>query len=722
MWVTFGLTLVITASWISKMVIEKQIKIFKTPLDIPLLLFLLSQVLSTVFSIDPHTSLWGYYSRFNGGLYSLLSYSLLYFAFVNNIQRKDVMKYLYVGLGGAVFVALWGLPSHFGYDPTCLLFRGTLDVSCWTFAFQPMVRIFSTLGQPDWLAAYLVFMLLITTGLSLAFWKLGKKIPAWIFFAITILLYVDLLFTKARSGLVGFGIAFGIFALLYIAFAWKSFAKQQLSKATSHHGFFLGLLGAIALFTFLVGTPFSQLDKLSLQGIGTLVKQEKTVQKALQSKNPPAATSVQGIPIQEFGGTDSGKIRLFVWEGAIQVFLHNVLLGTGVETFGYSYYQYRPAGHNLTSEWDYLYNKAHNEYLNYLATTGILGFGTYMLLIGTSLWLMGYGLWKTRNISEEEYKRTNPYFPFYTLRFTLLALLSAYISILVTNFFGFSVVIMNIYLFLTPAFALLLIGSINNEKVYALGSYNKSERVTEVAWIGIGITWLIALYLLVVLFRFWLADISYGLGQNLDHVNQYQTAYTSLIDAVSTRPSEPVFQDELSINNAVLSTALFQQKDTTNGTQLRDRAIALSNKITTEHPNVITFWKSRVRVFYTLAQIDPHYLEQALQAIQKASVLAPTDAKVWYNLGLLYSQTGDVQNAILAMKKTIAMKADYRDAYYALALFYREEALGGDANSKVVKDESAEKNAVEEMHFILTNFDPNNSLKIKETLASWGAE
>jgi O-antigen ligase len=59
------------------------------------------------------------------------------------------------------------------------------------------------------------------------------------------------------------------------------------------------------------------------------------------------------------------------------------LFGTGVETFAYAYYFVRPQAHNLTSEWDYLYNKAHNEYLNYFATTGFIGLGTYLLVIST---------------------------------------------------------------------------------------------------------------------------------------------------------------------------------------------------------------------------------------------------------------------------------------------------------------------------------------------------
>ena len=90
LWVTFILTVVIGAAWVLKMVVKKEFRIQKTPLDIPIAVFLGSQVLSTIFSLDTHVSLWGYYSRFNGGLLSILSYVFLYYAFVSNY--KDLNK------------------------------------------------------------------------------------------------------------------------------------------------------------------------------------------------------------------------------------------------------------------------------------------------------------------------------------------------------------------------------------------------------------------------------------------------------------------------------------------------------------------------------------------------------------------------------------------------------------------------------------------------------
>src|ERR1035437_3612036 len=92
LWLTFGITIIIGLAWITKMVIRKEFKIQRTPLDIPILLFLISEVISSFLSLDMHVSLWGYYSRFNGGLLSIFSYVFLYYAFVSNLrdEAKDL--------------------------------------------------------------------------------------------------------------------------------------------------------------------------------------------------------------------------------------------------------------------------------------------------------------------------------------------------------------------------------------------------------------------------------------------------------------------------------------------------------------------------------------------------------------------------------------------------------------------------------------------------------
>ncbi|PIP52238.1 hypothetical protein COX09_02630, partial [Candidatus Beckwithbacteria bacterium CG23_combo_of_CG06-09_8_20_14_all_47_9] len=66
-------------------------------------------------SIDRHTSIWGYYSRFHGGLLSTISYLTLYWAyaaFMTDKTKKAVAVILSTGL----VVSLYGIAEHFGID------------------------------------------------------------------------------------------------------------------------------------------------------------------------------------------------------------------------------------------------------------------------------------------------------------------------------------------------------------------------------------------------------------------------------------------------------------------------------------------------------------------------------------------------------------------------------------------------------------------------------
>ncbi|MEX2007155.1 MAG: O-antigen ligase family protein, partial [Candidatus Levyibacteriota bacterium] len=613
MWGVFAITITITAAWIVKMIAQKRFFLQRTPLDIPILLFLSSQVISTIFSLDTHTSLWGYYSRFNGGLLSTISYLLLYYAFVSNFLNFQIIKKLLVfGLISGTAVALWGLPSHFGYDPTCLLFKGNFDVSCWTVDFQPKLRIFSTLGQPNWLAAYLAILLplAIAMGISNIKYQISNKfqklkflktnLVASGYFLVAFLFSLDLLYTKSQSGFLGAVLALLVFTGLPLyqeSRKGKKFSNILKARETK---VLLAPLLIFLLTVFFVGSPIEKLNSFSYQGLTT---------KVTSSVSKPAIQS--SVPALELNITGSGEIRSIVWKGALDIWKHYPVFGSGVETFAYAYYKYRPVEHNSTSEWNYLYNKAHNEYLNYLATTGAFGFLTYLFMVFYFLYISFKKLLKNGQL-------------------LTLALLSGYISILGTNFFGFSVVVINIYFFLIPAFVLAGLGMIDTRRVvfWPLQSEESKIKLSKLQRFAVAVVTITALYLLFTLFRFWAADKAYYMGYNLDRAQQYQQAYSFLAQAVQDRGDEPVFQDEFALNNAVLAASLISLNQTLPATQsaqdepiinaLLQSATGLSDKIINEHPNNIVFWKSRVRLFYTLSQVDEKYLPKALGAIRKA--------------------------------------------------------------------------------------------------------
>ncbi|MBI3366653.1 hypothetical protein HY041_03440, partial [Candidatus Roizmanbacteria bacterium] len=156
----YSIAVLVLFFWIIKIILHKKIILKKTPFDIPLLLFLGSQLIATVISIDTHTSLYGYYGRFNGGLFSIIAYLVLYFGFTthffgNTNGFQIIEKVLKTSLLSSFLVILWGLPGKFGFDLSCFVFTGQLNNVCWTDQFHPELRMFSTLGQPNWLGAYL---------------------------------------------------------------------------------------------------------------------------------------------------------------------------------------------------------------------------------------------------------------------------------------------------------------------------------------------------------------------------------------------------------------------------------------------------------------------------------------------------------------------------------------------------------------------------------------
>jgi hypothetical protein len=160
MFFVYGIAILVGSAWAIRCITLQKIIFKRTFVDYALVAFLLSQVLSTLFSIDLHTSLWGYYSRFHGGLFSTLAYLLLYWGFVSNLgEKKYVHSMLVASLSSATLVSWYGIAQHFG-----------VDSNYWVQNVR--ARVFSTLGQPNWLAAYLVALLPV----SLSYFLYEKKV------------------------------------------------------------------------------------------------------------------------------------------------------------------------------------------------------------------------------------------------------------------------------------------------------------------------------------------------------------------------------------------------------------------------------------------------------------------------------------------------------------------------------------------------------------------
>jgi len=594
MLLVYVLTILIAAAWVAKWINQKKITIRRTPLDLPILLFLLSQILSTIFSIDTHTSLWGYYSRFHGGLMSTISYIVLYYAFVTNIKISNLKYQISNILLSATLVSLYGVAEHFG-----------IDKQLWVQDVQN--RVFSTLGQPNWLSAYLVALLPLPIFLALQ-QKSKKLVTANCLLAALFL--VTIWFTKSQSGLGATAVVLtAIVAYILI---------QKLQPITSNYQKLLISLPLITLAIFLVAFKWSFFQKISPLGppnLPELVVQDKK---------------------QRVGGSDSLIIRQVVWQGARELAKRNPLFGTGVETFGYSYFSVRPAIHNLLSEWEFLYNKAHNEYLNTLANTGFFGLTTYLFLIFSSL----------RSAS---WRRSNP------------SLFFGYLSILITNYFGFSVVPVALFFFLFPA-----ISFINSDSIEKHLSIN--FHINQ--WLSIPLLLLITIYLLLIPVDQWRADLAYNRGKQALTQQLLKPSLDYLEEATRISPDEPLFRAQLAEAQAMAASSIKNQIDKPGAVQLMNdlmtQADTNSAKAIAMNPYQGNYYKSRAKVELYLGTIDPKYNQKAIQTLTNLLELSPTDAKIAYNLGLLYQSTGKNDLAKIYFQKAVDLKPDYDAAVSSL--------------------------------------------------------
>lgn len=635
------LSILILAVWIWRMVQQRKILLAQTPLDIPLLFFLFSQVIATLFSIHTRTSIFGYYTRFNGGLLSTLAYVVLFYAFASNFQKKHLPHFFKTLFLSVALSSLYAIPEHFGHSPSCLIIAGQFDVACWVQDVQ--TRVFASFGQPNWLAAFLIATIPLTlSGITTQI----KQKWLWIVMALATL---ALLFTKSRSGVLGLGVGLSVLVVAQSIFI-RNHIKQLLLS--------LGIIGLIAV---ILGTPFSP-----------------SISSLWQSTSPIPVSQPSGT-VLDTGGTESGEIRKIVWEGAIRVWQRYPLFGSGVETFAYSYYQDRPVEHNNVSEWDFLYNKAHNEFLNYLATTGAVGAFSYVLLL---VWFGLVCLVLAQNQRLELYHRQ-----------LAVALLSGAVALSVSNFFGFSTVMVNVLLFWYMA----VVSILNTAPTFEVKTINNrlpSNPVSLGQWLLLSFTMIMTLVLLYQVYQQWWADRLFVRAKSLFSAGQYELALDHFAAAIAASPTEALFYDELAMNYGKLAVELEKAGETTSAAQLSETAIKASDYALELNPRHLNFYKTRARIFINLAQIKPAYLNEAEKTLKTAIELSPTDAKLYYNLALIKLANDDRADGMTWLQKAIELKPNYLTARYELGKQWEAEGKPDLAKA--------------EYELILTQLSPDN--------------
>lgn len=680
----YAWAVVALALWFVRMVIRRQLLFAKTPLDLPIIGFLMTQLISTIFSIHPYTSLYGYYSRFHGGLLSTLSYIGLYYVFVSTfwsakgqtpeqVLKRPVVKWLLSAGLGITLASLYAFPEHFGHSLSCQLATNSFNVSCWVQDVQN--RVFGTFGQPNWLAAYLVMLIPLALG---SIWLFSKsRLAQTLAAGATLLWYSVLLFTKSRSGLLGLGFGLAIL-IVWMGFNHVLHARQKRAQTKSSNRtnplIIAIILACLAVPSLLFGTPVTPSLQQLLQPAST---------QPVENVPRPAG------PALEVGGTESGEIRKIVWQGALDVWRKYPLVGSGVETFAYSYYQSRPVSHNLVSEWDFLYNKAHNEWLNTLATTGLLGFISFIVLLAGPFFISL--IWLNKR-ARQPVDQQDP--QAIVLVGSLLAGLAA---LHVSNFFGFSTVAVTTLEFLFLGVLMLLQNNVSlpeAKKIKPLGT------LQYLLLIGLGILALTAIGKILSIRQ---SDVAFAQGKTEIQQGEVALGSDAILSAIKKRPQEASYYSTLGNYYASIATQLASQNQATQAATLAVQADTLLASSTQVNPVHYTLYLSQIGGYMQLAKLNPMWLEKAMGAVDQAKVLSPTDPRPWLMEGKILAFQDQYEPALQSLQKAIDLKPNYLEARSALAQVY-----------ELMNNQLA---ALEQYKYMLENISPDDAL-LKEKVAS----
>ena len=381
--------LVLVNVWFIRLLKVKKLQIKRTPLDIPLFIFLLivvSSCLVTLFSLRylpqkiffynliealKNIFIWHQEDRFFvlRGALTLIEGGLFYFFIANNIKNREMVRKIFttIILSGLVITSYGIFQYVTGFQ---LLER-------WVRVTPYLRRINSTLPDVNSFGAYLVLILPLTTTLGvIAEWK--KRVLLTI---LSLGLFLCLVFTSSRSSWIGFLTAFLFLSIttyrrkLYLYYK-SSFLKNNFKRI------FIGcLLLLFILLPFLI-TIANSYNISSKRNLHT------PIDLILFTLNP------NNMLDKIF----SGRLSTY-WKVGMEMIKDHPLFGVGVGSFIVHFKDYK----NKIKYSQHPEN-AHNYFLQIGAELGLVGLVAFLYLIGM---IFSYGFTALRSSSEAFWETTS---------------------------------------------------------------------------------------------------------------------------------------------------------------------------------------------------------------------------------------------------------------------------------------------------------------------------
>lgn len=328
---------IVFAAWVFLAVLYEEYRPKKTSLLIALAIFIAVVTLATIFGVNPEKSFWSNFERMEG----LVTYFHLfaYFLVLTNVFHKSDWK---------IFFNLFVVSSI--YENTYAFLQRIEKLP----AIQGGPdRVDGTIGNPTYLAAYLIFILGFCLLLYL---DSNKKWQKYFYGLMSFWILATIYFTGTRGAVLGLIIGVLAFGVLYLILKKSETPGDKLRKK---------IVFVLLLSSLLIPAGFY------------LAKDRPFIKK-----NPTLAR-LTSISLTE----RTIASRFTIWEMGWEGFKERPILGWGPENYGIVFSKYFKSELWQQEAW---FDRSHNILFDWLINAGILGALSYFGIFAAAI----FSLWR----------------------------------------------------------------------------------------------------------------------------------------------------------------------------------------------------------------------------------------------------------------------------------------------------------------------------------------
>ncbi len=606
---------------------DREIRFRLSLLDISVLAFLLIAILSVVFSVDRVSSLFGFYGRFTNGLVGLLSVVTLYFLISSNTkpsvcslsssdkkegQISDSQKRGILTLDGLLkafyssvfFVVLISYFSIFGVWQKLGLSRFSYLGVLSQRAFNP------SSGSLQGLAVFLAVVLVLLCSLILTR-KKGRPLA-------TIFYYLFLISIFGLLILINFPPAWTVVLISLFAFIIFSLASRVFREDVNRLLLIILLLIVSSFFLFFNHSSFFRLSFLGLP------------QEQLLSQKVSWETSWNALK----SGTKP------------------FLLGSGPGTFRYDFSKFKPLSFSKSPLWAIRFDRAASYLSEILATMGVAGVFSYLVLIGVFLSICCSLLFRKKKEGElEEEKKTS------------LVVLSAFLALISAHIFYYQNTVLLFAFWFVLAIGSAVLPHSSKEKTISFKNFPELGLVFSSIFLIFSLVILVSYYLGA---RIYLADCYYRRSFLASDIGK---KIQLLEKAVGLNPYFSTYQIVLAQDYDFQ----IKQKGGREVANWAKRAVDLAKGATENWPNDVATWETLGIIYRDIRPISTGSAgDFAIKAFKKAIDLEPGNPVLFTELGKLYISS-DIKKAREYFAKAEELNPAYLDASLQEALTYEAE-------------------------------------------------